>query len=227
MAPQATGFPGGMRPQATGYPGSMMGGGMMPQATGMPMMPQATGMGGPAFAPGLQNQFVSTFMPTQQFQQQAQQQHLAGSMLQPSQMSFAQAPASFAGTGAGQQQQQSLQQQFQQHAQSNIPWKLSKDEKRQYDRIFRAWDKMGSGFINGDAAKEIFGQSGLDSNDLMQIWYVTGSLSRSSSVWLTMYHAGTCRTCRIVAGSTSTSSTSPWAWSTEVRDYVVLAAKCS
>lgn len=71
----------------------------------------------------------------------------------------------------------SLQQSFQQHNQSRgigsapkVPWALSKAEKKQYDQIFRAWDAQGTGFISGETALEVFGQSGLDKNDLARIW---------------------------------------------------------
>lgn len=72
----------------------------------------------------------------------------------------------------------SLQQNFQQHNQTQrgtaapkVPWALSKSEKKSYDQIFRAWDTSGSGFITGQTALEVFGQSGLDKNDLARIWY--------------------------------------------------------
>lgn len=78
----------------------------------------------------------------------------------------------------GPQGNQSLQQTFQQHNQTNrgtvaprVPWALSKDEKKNYDQIFRAWDTSNSGFISGDMASEVFGQSGLDRNDLATIWF--------------------------------------------------------
>lgn len=70
----------------------------------------------------------------------------------------------------------SLQQSFQQHNQARgttapkVPWALSKGEKKSYDQIFRAWDHRGEGFITGQTALEVFGQSGLDKNDLAQIW---------------------------------------------------------
>lgn len=51
-----------------------------------------------------------------------------------------------------------------------IPWALTKDEKKRYDQIFRAWDKEGTGYIGGAVAKEVFGQAGLDRDDLMAIW---------------------------------------------------------
>ena len=73
----------------------------------------------------------------------------------------------------------SLQQSFQQHNQEikgtaapRVPWALSKGEKKSYDQIFRAWDTSGSGFIDGQTAIQVFGQSGLDKDSLAKIWYV-------------------------------------------------------
>ncbi|KAG8217055.1 hypothetical protein J3R82DRAFT_5048 [Butyriboletus roseoflavus] len=75
----------------------------------------------------------------------------------------------------------SLQQSFQQHNQAHgrgtapkIPWALSKAEKKQYDQIFRAWDAQGTGFISG----QVFGQSGLDRNDLARIWTLADADNR-------------------------------------------------
>jgi actin cytoskeleton-regulatory complex protein PAN1 len=71
----------------------------------------------------------------------------------------------------------SLQQSFQQMNQETrgtaaprVPWALSKGEKKSYDQIFRAWDSADTGFIDGKTALEVFGQSGLDRNDLAKIW---------------------------------------------------------
>ncbi|KAH9019377.1 hypothetical protein EDB84DRAFT_1517396 [Lactarius hengduanensis] len=71
----------------------------------------------------------------------------------------------------------SLQQSFQQHNQEvkgtvapPVPWTLSKAEKKSYDQIFRAWDASNTGFIDGKTAIEVFGQSGLDKNDLARVW---------------------------------------------------------
>lgn len=70
-----------------------------------------------------------------------------------------------------------LQQSIAQHnqdkrgtTQQRIPWALSKQERKQYDQIFRAWDATGSGFLDGQKALEVFGASGLDKNDLVKIW---------------------------------------------------------
>ncbi|KAG5937721.1 actin organization and endocytosis protein [Claviceps sorghi] len=51
-----------------------------------------------------------------------------------------------------------------------IPWAITKEEKTRYDSLFRAWDGLGKGYIGGDQAIEIFGQSGLEKPDLERIW---------------------------------------------------------
>ena len=51
-----------------------------------------------------------------------------------------------------------------------IPWAVTKDEKSRYDSVFKAWDGFGKGFIGGDVAIEVFGQSGLEKPDLERVW---------------------------------------------------------
>ncbi|KAK0645950.1 hypothetical protein B0T16DRAFT_428914 [Cercophora newfieldiana] len=51
-----------------------------------------------------------------------------------------------------------------------IPWAITKDEKKRYDALFRAWDGLNKGYIGGDQAIEIFGQSGLEKPDLERVW---------------------------------------------------------
>jgi hypothetical protein len=53
---------------------------------------------------------------------------------------------------------------------AKVPWAVTKDEKRIYDQLFKAWDGLGKGHITGDVAIEIMGQSGLDRSDLEAIW---------------------------------------------------------
>jgi hypothetical protein len=53
---------------------------------------------------------------------------------------------------------------------ARMNWALNKAEKKQYDQIFRAWDSSGTGFIDGGTALQVFGQSGLEKNDLAKIW---------------------------------------------------------
>ncbi|CEP16933.1 hypothetical protein [Parasitella parasitica] len=51
-----------------------------------------------------------------------------------------------------------------------IPWAVTAEEKKRYSKIFKAWDTENKGTLSGDKAKEIFSQSGLPQNVLMQIW---------------------------------------------------------
>jgi actin cytoskeleton-regulatory complex protein PAN1 len=51
-----------------------------------------------------------------------------------------------------------------------IPWAITKEEKTRYDSVFKAWDGFGKGFIGGDVAIEVFGQSGLQKPDLERVW---------------------------------------------------------
>lgn len=53
---------------------------------------------------------------------------------------------------------------------AKIPWAVTKDEKQIYDQLFKAWDGLKRGFISGDVAIEIMGQSGLERKDLEAIW---------------------------------------------------------
>ena len=63
---------------------------------------------------------------------------------------------------------------------ATIPWAVTKDEKKIYDQLFRAWDGFNKGYIGGDVAIEIFGQSGLGKPDLEKIWTLadTGNKGR-------------------------------------------------
>ena len=114
------------------------------------LVPQKTGFG------GVGSQFLSTFMPSQAIQ--------PSTFMQPSQMQFQ--------TQGGQLQHsfEQVNQMSQGQATVKIPWALTADEKKRYDQIFRAWDQQGNGFIAGQVAKEVFGQAGLDRDDLMAIW---------------------------------------------------------
>ncbi|GAA5838700.1 hypothetical protein JCM9279_003832 [Rhodotorula babjevae] len=164
MQPQQTGFMGApmqQRPMQTGY------GGGAPAAPA-PLVPQATGFNSSGLGAGVQNQFLQTFLP-------AAQSHPSAYM-QPGQMQFA-AQQHLQAQPTGVAPAPSLQQQFQQSNQQQvgqasvpIPWKLTPEEKKRYDQIFRAWDQQGSGFLPGSMAKEVFGQAGLQTDDLMAIW---------------------------------------------------------
>ncbi|KAL8983239.1 MAG: hypothetical protein Q9177_005029, partial [Variospora cf. flavescens] len=53
---------------------------------------------------------------------------------------------------------------------ATVPWAVTKDEKKVYDGLFKAWDGLNKGFIGGDVAIEVMGQSGLPQPDLEKIW---------------------------------------------------------
>jgi hypothetical protein len=61
---------------------------------------------------------------------------------------------------------------------AKIPWAITKGEKKLYDDTFKAWDGLGKGYISGEQALEIFGQSGLPKPDLERIWTLADSADR-------------------------------------------------
>jgi hypothetical protein len=61
---------------------------------------------------------------------------------------------------------------------AKIPWAITKGEKKLYDDTFKAWDGFGKGYISGEQALEIFGQSGLPKPDLERIWTLADSADR-------------------------------------------------
>ncbi|KAG0143956.1 hypothetical protein CROQUDRAFT_48072 [Cronartium quercuum f. sp. fusiforme G11] len=130
--------------------------------------PTGYGMGFSGQMPALgasSQPFLNTFMPAPG----APQPSMFGTSFQPSQMQFAQQPNQFNGMSLQQTFQQQNQQQIGQ-SEVKVPWKLSTEEKKSYDQIFRAWDQAGTGFIEGKMSTEVFAQSGLGREDLMQIW---------------------------------------------------------
>lgn len=168
-----TGFPGqqtgfgqqGLQAQATGYPG-------------MAQNPAATGYAGPR--PPMPP------MPTA-FNQSLSPNAAAGGMAaplnaqptgRPGQWGLVNAPATGLpnidalqarmmpqqGREAGNYTTQGLQ------GNAVIPWAITKEEKTRYDALFKAWDGLGKGFIGGDQAIEIMGQSGLEKPDLERVW---------------------------------------------------------
>lgn len=161
FAPQPTGFgpqPTGMAPQQTGFlrPGQLGSGptlGNMPPVPPIPTQP--TGMYLGANPTGLMSQ--PTGRPGQWGFVNAPAGGLPGiELLQQRMMPQTGREGGF--TTAGLQ------------GNANIPWAVTKDEKKIYDNLFEAWDGLGKGFIGGKEALEIFGQSGLDRKDLEQIW---------------------------------------------------------
>lgn len=180
--PQATGFqpqqttlagpsqnPG---PQPTGFPGQQY---LQPQPTGFMTNPQPTGYSGPRPPlPPMPTGFGSNLSP-------AQTGGTAGLAAQPTgvpgQWGFVNAPTT------GLPNIEALKQQLMPQpgreggfstaglsGNATVPWAITKEEKRIYDDLFRAWDGFHKGYISGDTAIEIMGQSGLNRQDLERIW---------------------------------------------------------
>jgi actin cytoskeleton-regulatory complex protein PAN1 len=169
---QAIGFQPGLQPQPTGLP--IPNQGLQPQVTGFLPVAQATGYTGPRPPmPPMPSNFGTNMSP----------QQTGGGALQaqptgiPGQWGFVNAPAS------GLPNIEALQQRLMPQAgreggfttqglsgSAKIPWAVTKDEKQIYDQLFKAWDGLKRGFISGDVAIEIMGQSGLDRKDLEAIW---------------------------------------------------------
>ncbi|PQE03225.1 polyA nuclease protein [Rutstroemia sp. NJR-2017a BBW] len=196
LTAQMTGYPGqqnntsgGFQPQPTGFQNSMQTGflgqqgGLQPQQTGFSQNmtnPQPTGYNGPLPPmPPMPSNFSSNLSPAQTGMQ--------GGMIAPlnsqptgvpGQWGLVNAPA----TGLPNidlLQSRMMPQQGREQGnfttaglQGNavIPWAVTKEEKTRYDSVFKAWDGFGKGFIGGDVAIEVFGQSGLDKPDLERIW---------------------------------------------------------
>lgn len=171
--PQQTGFLGQQQqPQQTGFMSQATG--LQPQQTGFPGAPQATGYNGPRPPmPPMPTGYGSNLSP--------------GGMAaplnaqptgMPGQWGLVNAPASglpnIDALQARMMPQQGREQQNFTTAglQGNavIPWAITKEEKGRYDQLFNAWDGLHKGYIGGDAAIEIFGQSGLDKPDLERAW---------------------------------------------------------
>ncbi|KAM3069189.1 actin organization and endocytosis protein [Clarireedia jacksonii] len=196
LTAQMTGYPGqqsnmsgGFQAQPTGYQNSMQTGflgqqgGLQPQPTGFGQNmtnPQATGYNGPLPPmPPMPSNFSSNLSPAQTGMQ--------GGMIAPlnsqptgvpGQWGLVNAPA----TGLPNidlLQSRMMPQQGREQGnfttaglQGNavIPWAVTKEEKTRYDSVFKAWDGFGKGYIGGDVAIEVLGQSGLDKPDLERIW---------------------------------------------------------
>lgn len=175
---QATGFQPGLQPQATGFPGQ----GLQPQATGFPSNPQAAGYNGPRPPmPPMPTGFGSNLSPAQTGMGALQAQPTGV----PGQWGFVNAPA------GGLPNIEALQQRLMPQAgreggyttaglagTAKVPWAVTKDEKTIYDQLFNAWDGLKKGFITGDVAIEIMGQSGLERKDLEAIWTLSDPNNR-------------------------------------------------
>ncbi|WFD18417.1 hypothetical protein MCAP1_000619 [Malassezia caprae] len=157
--PPMMGQPTGMNPMM-GQPTGMSP--MMNQPTGIPMAAQMTG----AFSDPRMRLMYTQFLP-------AAQPYSGVPM--PSNMNFHQAslqPDQF------QNKLQTISTQQSNKAKGGIPWTMSKEERKSYDNIFRAWDAKKTGWISGDVARELFGQSGLSREQLLQIWHLADAENR-------------------------------------------------
>ncbi|KAK2009820.1 hypothetical protein LZ32DRAFT_404404 [Colletotrichum eremochloae] len=165
---QGFGQPQGLQPQQTGFPGiNVQQTGMNPQPTGYtgprpPMPPMPTGYGNSLTPGGGPMAAPLNAQPTGR----------------PGQWGLVNTPATglpnIDALQARMMPQQGREQQnfTTQGLQGNavIPWAITKDEKQRYDALFKAWDGLHKGFIGGDVAIEIFGQSGLEKPDLERVW---------------------------------------------------------
>lgn len=150
---QQTGFPGMQNPQAVGYTGPRPPMPPIPTGYGQSLSPNA---GAPGMAAPLNAQ--PTGRPGQWGLVNAPSTGLPNIDALQARMMPQQ------GREAGTYTTQGLQ------GNADIPWSITKEEKTRYDALFKAWDGLGKGFIGGEQAIEIFGQSGLEKPDLERVW---------------------------------------------------------
>ena len=176
LQPQPTAFQGqvpmqqqqtAFSPQQTGLQGPQTTG-LMSQQTGYPSNPQAAGYDGPR--PPMPP------MPTG-FSQSGPAPLNAQPTGRPGQWGLVNAPSSGL-PNIDALRQQMMPQPGREGAfttqglagNATVPWAVTKDEKRIYDDLFKAWDGFNRGYVTGGQAIEIFGQSGLQKSDLERIW---------------------------------------------------------
>ena len=184
--PNPTGFPGqnpGLAPQPTGFPQQSQQQFLQPQATGLMTNPQPTGYSGPRPpVPPIPTGFGSHLSPAQTGGTAALTAQPTGV---PGQWGFVNAPAT------GLPNIDALKQQLMPQpgreggfsaaglsGNATVPWAITKEEKKIYDDLFRAWDGFRKGFVGGDTAIEIMGQSGLNQKDLETIWTLSDPHNR-------------------------------------------------
>ena len=179
IPPQPTGFGNqqpGFVPQPTGF---------QQQQTGFQQNAQATGYQGPRPPmPPIPTGYGSNLSPSQTGNQPPMPLN-AQPTGRPGQWGLVNAPAS------GLPNIDALQQRMMPQAgreggyttaglsgSATVPWAVTKDEKKIYDQLFKAWDGFNKGFIGGDVAIEVMGQSGLPKTDLEKIWTLSDPSNR-------------------------------------------------
>ncbi|KAF2842975.1 hypothetical protein M501DRAFT_1005680 [Patellaria atrata CBS 101060] len=185
LTAQPTGF---QQPTMTGFPGQSQNFGQVPsvpplstQATGFNLT-QPTGYAGPRPPmPPMPSGFGSGVSPSQIGLAPLNAQPTG----RPGQWGLVNAPATGLPNIAALQQQMMPQAGREGgyttsglQGNATVPWAVTKDEKKIYDDLFRAWDGFNKGFISGDQAIEIFGQSGLEKPDLEKIWTLSDPNNR-------------------------------------------------
>ncbi|KAJ5577854.1 uncharacterized protein N7459_006818 [Penicillium hispanicum] len=175
LTAQPTGFlpqPTGLQSQPTGFPGQNQSQFLQPQQTGFLTNPQATGYTGPRPPmPPMPTGFASNLSPAQTGGLAAQPTGIPG------QWGFINTPSQ------GLPNIEAMKQQLMPQpgreggfttanlsGNATVAWAITKEEKKIYDDLFRAWDGFRKGFIGGETAIEIMGQSGLNRKDLERIW---------------------------------------------------------
>lgn len=173
---QPTGFAAQyIPPQPTGFGNQQPG--FVPQPTGFQQNAQATGYQGPRPPmPPMPTGYGSNLSPMQTANQPPMSLN-AQPTGRPGQWGLVNAPAS------GLPNIEALQQRMMPQAgreggyttaglsgSATVPWAVTKDEKKVYDQLFKAWDGFNKGFIGGDVAIEVMGQSGLPKTDLEKVW---------------------------------------------------------
>jgi hypothetical protein len=171
--------PTGLQPQSTGFPGAQPGGYTGPRPP-MPPMPSGFGNNLDSLAPQ-QTGYPSNLAPQQTGFAPLNSQPTG----MPGQWGLVNAPAS------GLPNLSALAQQMMPQTgreggfttaglsgNASVPWAVTKDEKKIYDDLFRSWDGFGRGYMTGEQAIEIFGQSGLEKSDLERIWTLSDPHNR-------------------------------------------------
>ncbi|CAI7580307.1 unnamed protein product [Penicillium bialowiezense] len=181
--PQQTGIqPSIQQPQATGFPGQNQPQFLQSQQTGFMGNPQATGYTGPRPPmPPMPTGFGSSLSPGQTGGAQGLGVQPTGLTAQPTgmpgQWGFINTPAQGL-PNIDAMKQQLMPQPGREggfstaglSGNATVAWAITKEEKKIYDDLFRAWDGLRKGFVSGETAIEIMGQSGLNRLDLERIW---------------------------------------------------------